>query len=558
MAEKIVARARWILKYLLAIVVIGKCSDAFIDAALLLDRLKFHTWRSPSWKITSYSSFSRHSSMAYIDQLHKRRGRRKSSLMVSGKKNESNKLKVDENAPEPKQKRSELLFQQRLSELKEFIDENGHGSIPTPYEENPSLGVWAANLRRQFVIREHSEQESTPYKGYLTQERLDILKESGFDFTSLTERQFKIRLQELKEFKERYGHTLVPEKYEENMVLGAWVSNMRTQYKRKRDQDEQSEKEKKSDEENNGIIKARYSKNMLQQETIPAKKRRRRQRSKRNSQLDDEKEKLLDEVGFVWNAKDRKWFEMLEWAKVYAVVNYELASSRDADSSISLDVTDSSFNRANLDERDTLLLENYYFFVKNIQDPSLLPYFHPQDEILDLLQDKNYTESTLEHTHSTFPVADKQQNAKSQACPTLDYRVPANDTLHYSLRIWMVNQRSNYHRRFQDSRDPSAIPSTMTDQRQSALEEINFPWSGRFANRCEEEQWEIEQAEKNRIEMEKARRREKKLKKEQERIAQLKKRQDSAPLACLTPAVAEEDIMSLWNSIDDDDDEDDW
>lgn len=499
--------------------------------------------------------------MAYIDQLHKRRGRRKSSLLVSQKKNDSGKQKLDDNAPKPKMKRSELLFEQRLSELKEFIDKNGHGSIPTPYEENLSLGVWAANLRRQFVIREHSEQESTPYKGYLTQERLDILQQSGFDFTSLTERQFRIRLHELKEFKERYGHTLVPEKYEENMALGAWVSNMRTQYKKKREMDAQSDEENESAEENKGIIKARYSKNILEQETVPTKKRRRRQRSKRNSQLDDEKEKLLDELGFVWNAKDRKWFEMLEWAKVYAVINYELASSRDADSSISLDVTESSFNRTNLDERDTLLLDNYYFFVKNIQDPSLLPYFHPQAEILDLLQNENYTESVMEHTqhmHSPFPVADRQHKATSEACPTLDYRVPANDTLHYSLRIWMVNQRSNYHRRFQDSSDPSAIPSTMTDQRQNALEEINFPWSGRFANRCQEMQWEIEQAERDRIEMEKARKREKKLKKEQEQIAQLKKRQDSAPLACLTPAGAEEDIMSLWNSIDDDDDEDDW
>jgi hypothetical protein len=36
--------------------------------------------------------------------------------------------------------RHEILFQQRLLELKDFIAENGHGSIPTPYEANPPLG----------------------------------------------------------------------------------------------------------------------------------------------------------------------------------------------------------------------------------------------------------------------------------------------------------------------------------------------------------------------------------------------------------------------------------
>lgn len=511
-------------------------ADAFLDAALLLDRLR----RSSSWKITSYaSSLSRHSSMAYIE------------LLASRKTDKS-----DTSAPEKtKVKQSELLFQQRLSELQDFINENGHGSIPTPFEANPPLGTWASNLRRQFVIRDHAEQESMPYKGYLTDERLKVLKQAGFDFTSLTERQFKLRLEELKEFKERYGHTLVPEKYEENMALGSWVSNMRTQYKKRRSEST-PEKEKVDDDENEVVKKEKWSKNLLHQTSVFINKRRRRQRSKRNMQLDDKKEKLLDELGFVWNAIDRKWFEMLEWAKVYAVVNYELASSRDGNSSISLDATDGSFNRTDLDELDTLVLDNYYTFVRNIQDQSLLPYFHPQDEVLDLLRADNYTESVLDQTEQLQQKgfgSTRNHGSKKR----LDYRVPVNDNLHYSLRIWMVNQRSNYHRRFQNSTDAAAIPSTMTDQRQKALEEINFPWSGRFANRCEEEQYELEQAEKNKIEMEKAHKREKKLKAEQERIRQLNIRQDSAPLAPLTAAKVEDDIMSLWVA-GDDDDEDDW
>lgn len=554
---------RSIVVFLLSVVIINStqcqfCADAFLDATLLLDRLKQHYWLSPSWKITSCaSSLSRHSSMAYIEQLHKKRGRRKSSHLAS---KDISKQKPEMNTSKAISRRSEILFQQRLSELRDFIDENGHGSIPTPYEDNPPLGVWAANLRRQFVILEHAQEDSTTYEGYLTQERLDVLKQSGFDFTSLTERQFKIRLEELKQFKEKYGHTLVPEKHEENIALGAWVSNMRTQYKKQRSKPESTKDDAKIDDDS-GLIKKRYSKNMLEHESLPTKKRRKRQRSKRNSQLDDEKERLLEEVGFVWNAIDRKWFVMLEWCKVYAVVNYELALSRDGNSSISLDFEDGCFNKTTLDERDTVLLDNYYTFVRNIQDPSLLPYFHPQDEILDLLLDKSYVKSVLESTQrmkNLVPYSKRQQESNHDACPALDYRVPKNDALHYSLRIWMVNQRSNYHRRFQKAVDTTSIPSTMTDRRQRALEEINFPWSGRFANRCEEMKYEIEREKKNRIEMEKKKRMEMKLQREHEKIAQLKKRQDSVPLACLTPAGAEEDILSLWNSIEDEEDEEDW
>jgi hypothetical protein len=496
---------------------------------------------------------TRHSSLAYIEQLQKKRGRIKTHLLASTQNGVSKKLESSEPVLS-KKNRHELLFQKRLVELKEFIDENGHGSIPTPYEPNLPLGVWAANLRRQYVIREQAEQQEVPYKGYLSTERLRELKLSGFDFTSLTERQFKMRLEELKKFKERYGHTLVPEKYEKNMALGAWVSNMRTLYRKRRTKEKSAlKKEKKGD---NGIIKEKNSKNILQHTIAPSK--RRRIRSQRLSHLDDERERLLEEVGFVWNALDRKWFEMLEWAKVYAVVNYQLSSGRDVDICLDADMNGDpenlgSFNTTGLDERDTLLLENYYTFVRNIQDQTLLPYFHPQDEILDLLLDENYTENVLEQQSRTVRSKAKPRR-KSEANPLLDYRVPTNNSLHYSLRIWMVNQRSNYHRRILNNSDqPTGIPSTMTDLRQKTLEEINFPWSGRFRNRWEEVQFENEQEEKNKLAMEKETKRQKKIRDEEEKVKQLKVREGPTSPSAPDTKGAEDDIMLLWGAEDDDD-----
>ena len=71
------------------------------------------------------------------------------------------------------------------------------------------------------------------YIGYLTPQRRTQLISAGFDFTSLTERQFQSKLRELEMFQERYGHCMVPEKWEENVALGAWVSNLRSLYRRR-------------------------------------------------------------------------------------------------------------------------------------------------------------------------------------------------------------------------------------------------------------------------------------------------------------------------------------
>jgi hypothetical protein len=481
---------------------------------------------------------------------------------TAGKRNKKSQAPTTSSIREVRrrQNRHEILFQKRLAELKEFVAENDHGSIPCPYPENPSLGVWASNLRRQYVIREQSEQLSVPYKGYLTLDRRKQLLDAGFDFTSLTERVFLARLEELREFKGKYGHTLVPEKYEENSALGAWVSNLRSLYKRRRRSEsmlERGDTFKVVDTSDDSTIRReKRSMNILQHSHSP--KRRKRKRSPRFSHLDDEKEALLEGLGFVWSSIDRKWFEMLEWAKVFGVVNQHLLA---ANVSIS-EVGTGNFSTGG-NETTTLLLKNYHSFVQNIQDQSTLPYFHPQHEILELFLDAEYeSKATMLVTPQTATSPGNKQ-LKLQSAPLLDYRVPANDPFHHSLRIWMTNQRSNYHRRIQNADDASAaLPSTMTDRRQKALEEINFPWSGRFPNRYEELQFEAEQELEVKRQIEDDRRREQLEREEKERVDQILK----APILAdddnsssilsngATGAIEEEDdLMALWGAEDDDD-----
>lgn len=64
----------------------------------------------------------------------------------------------------------------------------------------------------------------------LTQERIDLLNAIGFTWTirsrdSMGE-SWNQRLLELRQFKQQYGHCLVPSRYEANPELGIWVRDL--------------------------------------------------------------------------------------------------------------------------------------------------------------------------------------------------------------------------------------------------------------------------------------------------------------------------------------------
>jgi len=486
----------------------------------------------------------------------------------------------------------EQLFQKRLTELTTFHTKNGHGSIPTPYPPNPPLGIWAANLRRQYVLRQNAEQKGEGYIGYLTSSRQGQLVNVGFDFSSLTERQFQMRLQELEMFKERYGHCMVPEKWEENLALGAWVSNIRSLYKRKRLIDDKTNIEKKQ-------------KKRRGRKTLLKSSRDERNRTPRFSHLDEERITLLEEMGFVWSSTDRKWLEMLEWAKVYGVVSHEtklLPGGDGLEEDVYEDDVDNDGRASPMDGSDgdvaiqlgqngtaqhnhrnhTLLLANYQHFVHNIQDQSLLPSFHPQDKILTLLLDEMHAQNDVLGQQPQQPLSVHQASSLLQSnnddtqlpnfqSNCLNYRISPNDVLNQPLRIWMINQRSNYHRlhrsnnnQTQEESPQSLIPSTMTPQRQQALEEIHFPWSGRFTNRISENEYEAEQLAKKERELKKERRIQQKEQKEREIVesltssivATVSSDASSGGVGVVVVEEEEVDVMSLWGAEDDDDD--DW
>ena len=536
------------------------------------------------------------------------------SQAVKAKDNESTSTQIQSAQPLSLQAiRNEEIFQKRLTELHQFHSEHGHGSIPTSYPDNPTLAIWAANLRRQHILSNKAEERGMPYIGYLAPQRKEQLLNAGFDFTSLTERQFQLRLKELQLFKERYGHCLVPKEWEENMALGSWVSNLRSLYKRRSIHNCANNDDVTNENNESGKQKKKSSrrKNILLQSQQQKKIRERR--SQRFSHLNDERIKLLEEMGFVWSSTDHKWLEMLEWAKVFGVVNYQLKMKKQqqrttmsiADRGDDGTVDDSHDVHLNGnstitaggydvqtttdhsgDLNHTLLLENYHKFVHIIQDQSILSRFYPQDEFLALLSDgdgieqKKLKSQTKQQTESQQSEVNNNVDHFFQA-DFLDYRIPPNDELHQSLRMWMVNQRSSYHRLDRDNHGEeesvpnnvlSSMPSSaMTPQRQEALEEIHFSWSGRFGNRIEEVKHKDDRLAEIERQLEKKRRIDEKERKEQEMVEQLTSsivasvtsnsgKVEGADADAVDSGVIEEekdvDIMALWGAEDYEDD--DW
>lgn len=126
-------------------------------------------------------------------------------------------------------------WQKHYDELKEYKKKHGHCNVPSRYSENRRLGIWVSAQRAAYKSGPKEPVENSGRAVPLTQERIDLLNELGFTWTirsrdTLGESWFQ-RLQELKAFKNKYGHCLVPSRYNEAPGLGTWVGSQRSAYR---------------------------------------------------------------------------------------------------------------------------------------------------------------------------------------------------------------------------------------------------------------------------------------------------------------------------------------
>lgn len=117
----------------------------------------------------------------------------------------------------------------RYEELKDYQREYGHCNVPQKCKDNPQLGKWVKNQRKDYKLREKGK------KSAMTDGRIALLEEVGFEWA--VERKdhdkWELRCNELKEFKRKHGHCKVPTKCKDNPQLGQWVDTQRQQYRRR-------------------------------------------------------------------------------------------------------------------------------------------------------------------------------------------------------------------------------------------------------------------------------------------------------------------------------------
>lgn len=113
---------------------------------------------------------------------------------------------------------------EKYEELLDFRMRNGHCLVPNQYPANPSLAEWVKRQRYQYKLKGMGKHSS------MTVDRIVALEKLGFVWNS-HDAVWEERLKELKQYKNLFGNTNVPSKYEPNPQLAIWIKRQRRQYK---------------------------------------------------------------------------------------------------------------------------------------------------------------------------------------------------------------------------------------------------------------------------------------------------------------------------------------
>jgi len=129
--------------------------------------------------------------------------------------------------PEPSPWKTTATFEERLEELEHFRKGNGHCRVPL---RQAGLGRWVGEMRTLYKKVQEGEKSSM-----LTDDRIAKLNEMGFTWMATGKTvPWEQRYEELKVFKEKFGHCSVPRtSYKDNPSLGEFVHMQRKLYRQK-------------------------------------------------------------------------------------------------------------------------------------------------------------------------------------------------------------------------------------------------------------------------------------------------------------------------------------
>jgi hypothetical protein len=113
------------------------------------------------------------------------------------------------------------LWEDRLSELADYLKIHGHCNVPKRYSENVQLGSWVRTQRQEYRLRLKGKRSQ------MTLSRIQALESLGLEW-DCPGAAWEDHLSELAEFSKIHDHCNV--KYSENIKLARWVTKQRYHY----------------------------------------------------------------------------------------------------------------------------------------------------------------------------------------------------------------------------------------------------------------------------------------------------------------------------------------
>lgn len=204
---------------------------------------------------------------------------------------------------EPQQRRRRASWEERYDALLDYKEIEGHCNVPQ--SEKP-LGTWVNRQRIEHARYLESLDGSERYTS-MTAERKAKLDAIGFiwDATSHT---WNVRYDELRRFREDNGHAVVPRS---RGALGAWVEKQRIEYKKFVVSAAEAEAQSRGGNDNGKKDESRRINNKLS--------------SSATTILTQERVRKLEDVGFVWDVRERifeqKLGELRRFLERYGHIN---------------------------------------------------------------------------------------------------------------------------------------------------------------------------------------------------------------------------------------------
>jgi hypothetical protein len=114
-------------------------------------------------------------------------------------------------------------WDEHFLELLEYKRAHGNCLVPRRFQSNLLLARWVEAQRNYY----NNDRKK------ISQERIERLNNVGFAWSDNKKTEWDVRFQELVQYKEEHGDTLVPQRNDKTGALGNWVVAQRYHYKRK-------------------------------------------------------------------------------------------------------------------------------------------------------------------------------------------------------------------------------------------------------------------------------------------------------------------------------------